>query len=264
MKRIQRMLQYLRWMLERSQHESVYFYTLHKCASTLFAHFLLQHARGLKHCDYASRIYLGRQKGTLRFASHGYLYGPIRISAKLESPVYSQLVAPAIKPEFAADKRAVFFIRDPRDILVSQYYSFGFTHGLSPVERIRQLEKAEREFVRSMDVDAYVVHAATKLRDDMLVIDNLASQCRISALLRYEDMINDFDRFRNALSRLLDFDPEVLEELYRQSRPRESEDTHSHKRSGRVGDYAEKLRPETVSELNAILMPVLNRFGYDL
>src|SRR3954467_281701 len=39
--------------------ESVYFYTLHKCASGLFSDYVLKNARGLRLIDYADQFYNG-------------------------------------------------------------------------------------------------------------------------------------------------------------------------------------------------------------
>jgi hypothetical protein len=42
-----------------SPSESVFFYTFHKCASSLFARFVLPNVRGLRHENYAARIFRG-------------------------------------------------------------------------------------------------------------------------------------------------------------------------------------------------------------
>ena len=45
--------------------ESVYFYTFHKCASTLFSKDFLPNTEGLHHLDYARLIYRGKTDGVL-------------------------------------------------------------------------------------------------------------------------------------------------------------------------------------------------------
>jgi hypothetical protein len=43
----------IRKHLSRANRESIYFLTLHKCASTLFSDFILKNIIGLRHIDYA-------------------------------------------------------------------------------------------------------------------------------------------------------------------------------------------------------------------
>jgi len=61
--------------------KSIYFYTLHKCASTLFSDFVLKNVNKLIHVDYASQIFTGKiQIGKqLSFKEKGFIYGPLRI-----------------------------------------------------------------------------------------------------------------------------------------------------------------------------------------
>lgn len=115
-----------RYYFNRDLPETVYFYTFHKCASTLFNSYILKNIKGLQHVDYASQIYGGKKiNKKLNFRDKGFVYGPIRLSADPMSSVYRMLVAPTSGHEFIRDKIAIFVVRDPRDILVSAYYSFG-------------------------------------------------------------------------------------------------------------------------------------------
>jgi len=109
--------------------ESIYFFTLHKCASTLFSSFVLKNLEGLTHVDYAKDLTSGRRspRKALPFHDYGIIYGPIRLSNDPENLISRHLIKPIYSPDFLTDKRAVFFVRDPRDILVSAYYSFGYT-----------------------------------------------------------------------------------------------------------------------------------------
>jgi hypothetical protein len=246
--------------------KSVYFFTLHKCASTLFSRHVLDNANDLFKVDYAHQIYRGETKPgkKLRFRDRGFIYGPIRISADETAPVGRMLVKPTTEHEFVRDKTAIFFVRDPRDILVSQYYSFGYTHGLSPVDEIREKQESKRKRIQGLSLDEYVLENVDAQIRDFETIHELAKICEHSVVLKYEDMVEDFERFSEMLCEMISLDRSVVQEIYRRSRPRTEEDTSLHRRSGRVGGFREKLRSDTIESLNRQLQGILAKFGYEV
>ncbi|ASQ89737.1 hypothetical protein CHL67_01300 [Prosthecochloris sp. GSB1] len=254
--------QWLACALRRNPGESVFFYTFHKCASTLFSAHVLKSVRGLRNVDYARRIYAGGHTGTAEFVDKGYVYGPIRLSAIPGSPVYENLVGPASEKDFIENRIAVFLIRDPRDILVSSYYSFGFTHGESGVGEIGLHQRMRRERIAGRTVDDYVLDAAPVVRANFLKLGELNEACRRSVVLRYEDMIFDWELFTRELTKYLDIGPSVLRRIYAKSRPRSKEDRSSHRRSGMPGGFRDTLRGRTVDQLNEILGEALDAHGY--
>lgn len=245
--------------------KSVYFYTLHKCASTLFGGYFLEHINGLKKVDYAAKLYHGdiSSDKEIEFKRKGYLYGPIRVSAGRRFAEGKYLVAQTTEIEFIKNKTAIFFIRDPRDILVSSYYSFGFTHPYSPVPEMREAQQAQKEYIQSLSVDEYVIQKVDHQVITFERIHELASICENSVVLKYEDMITKFDEFKSNLLRNLSVDDHVMEELFLRSRPKNNEDTTSHRRSGIVGGFREKLKPKTIHEINKKLNDVLTKFEYE-
>lgn len=244
--------------------ESVYFYTFHKCASTLFSEYVLKNIQGLHHIDYASQIYLNgrnnRQK--LTFRKRGFIYGPIRISAGETGPVGKMLVQPTIDHDFIRDKKALFLVRDPRDILVSSYYSFGFTHGLSKVDELREAQEVTRKMIREQTLDEYVLQAAESQNHFFITLYNLSNACQRSVILRYEDMIDDFDTFAEQLLKYVFLRDSVIQAIYKKSRPNKIEDTTSHRRSGQVQGFRHKLKEGTIEALNEKLAATLTLFGY--
>ncbi|MGA1408307.1 MAG: hypothetical protein ACO37W_01040 [Prochlorotrichaceae cyanobacterium] len=253
------------YALNQSLPESVYFYTFHKCASTLFSSYVLKSVTGLYHMDYAAQIYSGRRSSEkkLSFKKNGFIYGPIRISAGVQGPVGERLVKPTTKHNFIRDKIAIFFIRDPRDILISSYYSFGFTHGLSGVDAIRERQLAAGRSIREMTLDEYVLDSVDEQIDYFRILYDLSRTCERSSVLRYEDMINDFDRFSEQLSKYVSLDAATIQELYQRSRPQKTEDTKSHRRSGQVGGFREKLEESTIKAVNKKLADTLSLFEYN-
>jgi uncharacterized protein YukE len=242
--------------------ESVYLYTLHKCASSLFGDYLLKNVKGLGLVDYEHQFYTGATVEAVTFEKRGFVYGPIRLSTGPPSAIYRELIEPVSRPGFVRDKIAVFVIRDPRDILVSAYYSFGYSHVFSVVKEIREQQQQQRNAIRAMPIDDYVVGAAPSSLEHFQTIDRLARACERGTVLKYEDMINDWEKFASGFTTYLDVSRKTLRRAYKQCRPVENEDPAAHRRSGKPGGYREKLRTSTIAALNLILAPVLERFEY--
>jgi len=244
-------------------HESVYFYTFHKCASTLFAGYLLQNIEGLRHVDYARQIFRGDRIDELTFNEHGFVYGPIRLSSKRTSPAYKQLVEPVSDIDFIRDRIAIFLVRDPRDIVVSAYYSFGYTHAFSPADEVRARQEELRNKIRGMSIDEYALESAGEMLANFETLDKLSKACRRSVVLRYEDMIGNWNCFVRDLTKYVEIKRPVLTQLYKKSRPRKKEHVLSHRRSGKPGGFRDRLKAETVAALNATFKAVLERYRYD-
>ncbi len=243
---------------------SVYFYTLHKCASSLFSSYVLANADGLVQADYSQDIVDGKIKpgAVLTFQDRGFVYGPIRVSTDNEAIDSQMFVKPTTEHDFIRDKIAIFLIRDPRDILVSCFYSFGFSHALSPVEEIRCSQERQREHTRQFTLEEYVSKYAFTQNVYFNKICDLANVCEQSVILKYEDMVDDFEKFVAQLCKYIPLRNSVVQELYKRSRPRAEEDIYAHQRSGRVGGFRDKLSPATVEALNQELQGILTRFNY--
>lgn len=246
--------------------ESVYFYTFHKCASTLFSSYVLKNINGLYHIDYSAQVFSGFRKAyrKLTFKKRGFIYGPIRVSSDLSAPVGRRVVKPTIQPEFIRDKIALFLVRDPRDILVSSYYSFGFTHSLSDAEEVREHQLAVRRSVKEKLLDEYVLSEADTQVNYFKKMYELSETCTHGTILRYEDMIHNFDEFADKLCQYVSIEDAALEGLYQRSRPKQSEDTSSHRRSGQVGGFRDKLQEGTIQAVNKKMAGILTLFGYEV
>ena len=213
--------------------------------------------------DYEDRFYNGDPVECVTFEAKGFVYGPLRVSYPPHSMFYIRFVEPASRTDFVRDKIAIFFIRDPRDILVSSYYSFGYTHGFGPVRQIEAQQRQAQGLIQRKTIDAYALEAADATLNYFRTIDRLAQACNRGIVLKYEDMIYNWEKFSSGLTRYLDLDPIVLHQIYERSRPLEREDLTSHRRAGRPGAYRNKLLPATVEALKVIFAPVLRHFHYE-
>lgn len=77
-------------------------------------------------------------------------------------------------------------------------------------------------------------------------------------------MINNYDYFLSQLRNFITIDDNVAQEIYNRTRPRHKEDISQHKRSGKTGSFRDKLKEETIDELNKKLEKTLNIFQYEL
>ena len=245
------------------RQESVYFYTLHRCASSLFSGYVLRNVRGLRLIDYEDRLYNGEPVDPMTFEKRGFIYGPIRLSYRPQSLIYKTFVSHVSRTDFIRGKIAIFFIRDPRDLLVSSYYSFGYTHGFSKVKQINEQQCELRDKIRRKTIDTYALEQAKQLLICLQTADALVRTCRRGLVLRYEDMICNWQKFSSALTMELDFDEPVLCQTYDLSRPLDKENLTSHRRSGRPGAYREELSASTVAALNVLFAPVFARYQYE-
>jgi hypothetical protein len=257
-------MRYIEWLNKKDLHESVFFYTFHKCASTLFSSYVLKNVEGLRHVDYASKIYFGNMVDDASYNDTGFIYGPFRLSLRHTSPVYIKLVKNASDPEFIRHRIAIFLIRDPRDILVSQYFSFGFTHGFSPVKEIRELQQQIRSDIQTKSIDQYCIEEASKTLDGFKTAWRLNQSSSRSVILKYEDMIVNWDVFSEALTKYIDLKSKVLAQIYKRTRPVEKEDLTSHRRDGRPGSFRHKLQKDTIEYLNEVFMDVLKEHQYSI
>lgn len=163
--------------------------------------------------------------------------------------------------------KSVLLVRDPRDALVSEYFSYGgkhITHKL-PDKNSEQFIKS-KEANKSLDIDRYVLTSAgnhlKKLQDykNYLDFDHVL-------LRRYEQIFFDKHRF---LADIFDhFDiavpADILARVAEKNDVRpQSEDQTKHIRKGTPGDYREKLQPDTIAKLNDRFQEICRWYGYDL
>jgi hypothetical protein len=246
--------------------QSVYFFTFHKCASSLFDSLVLKQVIGLKGVNFAQEIYdrkVDRSK-PLSFQDQGCVYGPIRVTHKVDdNPFEDLLLGPVTEPEFVRSKRVVCLIRDPRAILTSEYYSFRHSHSLSKNPEIRQWQEVQRQEIQKITLDDYVLSRTSNLIEAFERLDVVHRHCQEGIVLRYEDLVEDFEAFTERLCRFLPLRERTIELMYRESRPKQSEDVHNHKRSGLPSGFRSKLLPETIEVLNQRFATILERYQYE-
>lgn len=237
---------------------SVLLFTTHKCASTLLnrllemfsEHSAMSHVdldgylcgwnrnrQGADHPDVLDRAYFNQ----------GYLYGPCRSFRAVKN---------------LDEYRPILVLRDPRDILVSRYYSMGHSHSvISP----NILEA--RDDAREQSIDEYVLAESaiyeTHFHD---YLEHVYENENVDELfVTYEEMLYESADFLTRLESFLGITLPEEEQQYvltEELELPEEEDKQSHRRSGVSGQFQEELEPETIEELNARFEAPLEAFGF--
>ena len=243
-----------------SANKSIAVISFHKCATSYFSSEILNKSKTHEFIDYQTYQYNHDKKIKPIINLTGYIYGILRIYEP-EHPGYD-LTMSLLHHKHIKKINTLFWIRDPRDILISMYYSFGFTHGLSDNPGVRSYQIKRRDFIQKLSLDEYVIHEAYRLRKKFEIMIKLIDSCPNTLVLKYEDMIHRYDHFYKSLSKVISLDDEMYEKIYDKTRPKHKEDKDSHKRSGKTGAYVDKLKEETITELNSIFCDPLNKLKY--
>jgi hypothetical protein len=167
-------------------------------------------------------------------------------------------------------------LRDPRDILVSEYFSFGWSHPIENAEkRDGDFEHANpadmpfyRDSIKKMSIEEYALKRAGNLKERYNKLLSLAKRKDIECIfVRYEEMVTSFETWLVKI--LLPFDDtntllRKMHKKYEKEFSIEKEDIMNHKRKIIPQDYKEKLNTSTVYELNKIFQEILTELNYKM
>ena len=249
---------------EREDIPSFFAVGLPKAGSTLLEYLLRPMARhvGLAPYSLAGALFklgIAPQKATL---------GP----DDLFDPVgYAFLGFRSWHPEHAlpgwARGRVLFLVRDPRDMVVSQYFSEAYSHrppGSLADDTEARIFSERRDALRKMALDDYALEMARVVAHHYARTRSAIAPAE-PRIWRYEDVI--FDKLR-WMHEMLDHlglrlpDRAIARIVDRQDIRPASEDIQQHVRKVTPGDHREKLKPETIARLNEILADMLGEHGY--
>ena len=172
--------------------------------------------------------------------------------------------------ERSARIQHIFHLRDPRDILVSEYFSIAFIHPLQ-TEKLRQ----RRAAAQKMTVDEYVLHQPD-FSESPLELEFVPLMQRVrdphetDIFVKYETMVTRFHQWALAVVKPFGFRSSqwttagLAWKYRREFKPgRNSQGKLSHKRQITPGDFRRKLAPETVEVLNRRFATILDAFAYE-
>lgn len=159
----------------------------------------------------------------------------------------------------------LFQVRDPRDILVSEYYSLGWLHC---EQAWSDEEKGRRKKIQQLTIDQYVLSEPEISKYPLLnrfdeFLKN-ADNPTVS-IVKYETMVTDFAAWLADVLPILCLDNRKFVRYFNRRNKNEfTRDTpcDSHKRNITPGDHRKKLRPSTIAHLNKRYSKILDFLGY--
>lgn len=246
--------------------DSCLFFTIHKCASTFVNRLLrvLSERSGYDLHDYESVIWKLGDQIKAESAYQPLFERHYDQLFRLRGEIYGPQRKPLDFPGRDGFKH-IFFLRDPRDVLVSAYYSFGFSHALPLNTSARDKFESVREKIRTEGIDAYALRASDEW---VLGVYQGYQQIRETApkniFLTYDEFRLDTGSFIDRIAGFLEIQlpSDRRATLIAAASPvRKQEDIHAHRRSGKSRQYLTQLKPETVEALNAKFAEVLEYWG---
>lgn len=249
---------------------SVIFFTTHKCASSFMNHFfnMVSEDSNYKVVDYASSIWaLGNSLDI------GPIYEPF-LEENYDRLYFQrgEIYAPQRRPiHFPGIERFkhVFFLRDPRDVLVSAYYSFAFSHSIPQNTSAKDVFLREREKMQRGTIDDYAREAASEwILPLYQKYQYLRESSNSNIFLSYDLFNSNLPKFIKDLSQFLDFDlseqkiQKVIKVNDKGGNTKES--ISKHRRSGKSGQFREKLSPGTIEYLNKLFSDSLVYWKFEI
>lgn len=186
------------------------------------------------------------------FQQPGYIFGTFRWLPR-------RLTLPALDRQ-----RKVLLVRDPRDMLVSAYYSFRESHPVPNSGNVRERIERGRKRLQDISLDEYVLGAVDNVKSRYFAFMTLLTT-RGVLLRRYEDVIFEKAEFVKDIAAHLDVDlpkPKISEIARKHDVMPDTEDSSEHIRQVKPRNFAIKLSPATVEEITYKLRAVLSEFDY--
>ncbi|MEP3334407.1 sulfotransferase domain-containing protein [Sedimentitalea sp.] len=185
---------------------------------------------------------------------------------RLQGVYYGVARGPYVRSLKILDRlKTIIQIRDPRDCLISGYFSFTISH---PAPRNPDKQKNfERKRAKRMQMtaDEFALDRAENYRMRMQILADIAERHDDCLMLKYEEMVTDTSTWLNRISEFLEqpLTNELIAALGEKIDFNVStEDVNKKKRQVTPGDHARKLQPETITALNDILGEQMARYGY--
>lgn len=244
---------------------SIVFFTVHKAASIYAGNVCRRLAAdaGYLSADFMSFVFKGgkcpqspfenNELSRLIYRPRGFFYGPFRhyhdgISWLGSGPV-------------------ILHLRDPRDVLVSGYFSLAFSHYVPAKENPEKAAKIleARASVSRKNINDHVLENARPIRQLYEAYINSVLTVPNVWLSKYELMVRDFETWIAEACRAMQLAPskQLLADLRAGAKPPTKEDVNRHMRQVEPGDHLRKLSAETVAALDKELAPVLAKLGYE-
>jgi len=160
--------------------------------------------------------------------------------------------------------RAIWLTRDPRDMLVSRYYSILKSHKI-PKGLVSQMMTRSRKAAEKLDINQYAIKTANSFARDFQLYREKLADCDLK-VYRYEDVIYKKEEWlADVVAKLgLQLNTELVSDITQQFDVfPDAENENEHIRQVHPGNHTEKLTPQTIKKLNKLLSNFLAYFDYE-
>lgn len=163
-------------------------------------------------------------------------------------------------------RKKILLVRDPRDAIVSAYFSFAKSHVLPQSGQLKDDMLKARRNMQNMELENYAVAQAVNVKEAFDRYHQYLVDDSTLKVYRYEDVI--FDK-PNWIADMLDFLGLTLRKgqinriAEKHNVVPQTEEPTQHIRRVTPGDHKEKLGNECIAKLNEILADILARYNYE-
>jgi hypothetical protein len=159
---------------------------------------------------------------------------------------------------------SVVLIRDPRDCVVSAYYSFLKNHCLPRNHNSTAAKEIieEREKSAGMSIDQWALKNVARFTNELSRIALFMHHNM--RIYRYEDIWESKGEFLSSVigNLGLPFSEPAFQNAFDRINIAPGTDRRGHVRQGKPGDHRAKLSPETIDQINLRYQSLLSFFGY--
>jgi hypothetical protein len=170
---------------------------------------------------------------------------------------------PYLKQFDISTNKKVLLVRDPRDILVSCYYSVRYSHRIPSYGNVRSMMLEARRHSSELSIDEYCLTNLNSVRQELDSYDRSCfGELRV---FRYEDIVYKKAEWLAEMLDYLDFpvSSRVINKICRVHDVfPDTERVNEHVRQVRPGNYKTRLRHHTIETMNKQLCDLLVRYGY--
>ncbi len=246
-----------------SDIESFFVFSLHKSGSTLINNIFVDV------CKHIKLSYIDIEGSLFR---KGYMPGHINgnISSLFFERGFAYLGFRSFWIENIFDvtrNKCILLIRDPRDSLVSHYFSYLYSHGIPATGPISKIMSETRAKLIAADINEYVLRPAliNIFKNGFTKYETFLSG-KTTRVYRYEDVVYNKNEWLIDMVKYvgIELPLELLERIVKKHDIHPLiEDPSKHIRQVSPGNFRKHLAPETIGELNSVFAEILRQYGYD-